>query len=324
MATVLGLLVLAAALGAAGLTALTLLPGGGSATDASAGGATNPAHTAARSTGHTATARPPPRHAFGRTPDMTQVHVTLHRPPRSALLVDERSGQVLWSLHPERRLPIASITKLMTALLTVEHEPPNALVKITRAAVATSGSKVGVLPRGRDVRLETLLYGLLLPSGNDAAVALAQKVAHTVPRFVRLMNATAQRLGLTCTRYASPSGIVDRGNYSCAPDLALLAHDVLAQPRLARIVKSPSAILPLPIKGHRVWLYNNNWLMNAHYAGVDGVKTGFTDAAGVSLVSDVRRGRSRLLLVMLHSPNVVAQSAKLFDAGFTALAHTRG
>ena len=118
---------------------------------------------------------------------------------------------------------MASLTKMMTALIAVETAPPRTPVLITRQAIAQSGSKGGVLPLGRHVRLESLLYGLMLPSGNDAAVAIAQHVAGSIKAFVSRMNAEAARLGMACTRYSSPSGYYDEKNYTCAADLALLA-----------------------------------------------------------------------------------------------------
>ena len=130
-----------------------------------------------------------------------------------------------------------------------------------------------MLPVGKYVPLETLMYGLLLPSGNDAAVALAERVLGTVPRFVARMNEEAQHLGLHCTHYVSPDGIED-ANVSCAADLATLARLDLAQPRIARIAATPSTVQPLPIKGGKVWLYNNNPLLRFEYPGAIGLKTG--------------------------------------------------
>src|SRR5207248_11799604 len=125
----------------------------------------------------------------------------------------------------------------------------------------------------------------LLPSGNDAAIALAEHVAGTQSRFVAMMNARARALGLRCTAFSSPSGIVDQGNHSCAAELAVLAHLMLEQPLLSRIVASRSAILRFPIKGGKLYLYNNNPLLAMGYRGADGVKTGFTDPAGHCLVA---------------------------------------
>jgi serine-type D-Ala-D-Ala carboxypeptidase (penicillin-binding protein 5/6) len=256
-------------------------------------------------------------------PAPLQVNVRFKHPPRSALLFDVRTGRILWARHPDVELPIASLTKMMTALVVVEHEKPSVKVRITKQARNEPGSKVGVLPKRKKVRVETLLYGLLLPSGNDAAVALAQKVAGTVPRFVRLMNHTARKLGLRCTRFSSPDGFENRGNHSCAPDLALLAHAVLAQPRLAKIVRTRNAVLPFPIKGRKLYLYSNNPLLRMRYPGTDGVKTGYTDAAGRCLVATARRGHVRLGVVLLHSPDPPTQSQQLLNRGFKLMARVR-
>jgi D-alanyl-D-alanine carboxypeptidase (penicillin-binding protein 5/6) len=247
------------------------------------------------------------------------VHVRFKHAPRSGLLFDLDTGRVLWERDPTRLLPIASVTKMMTALLVVEHESAHARVLITRQALAYHGSGVGVLPRGKHVQLETMLYGLLLPSGNDAAIALAQRVSGTVGAFVALMNQRAAELGLTCTHFSSPSGFVDRGNRSCAADLASLSKAVLAQPRLARIVRARKAIRPLAIKGGRVYLYSHNPLVQMGYPGTLGIKTGFTDAAGRCLVAAARRNGRRLGVVLLHSPNPGRQATQLLDRGFRTL-----
>ena len=237
----------------------------------------------------------------------------------SAILFDVWSGRVLWAQNPGRRRAIASLTKMMTALLVATHSSPRDQVVITRAAVDFSGSGVGLLPLGKRVGLVALLYGLLLPSGNDAAIALAQHVAGTQGRFVALMNARAQDMQLRCTHFASASGIVDRDNYSCTTDLAVLAYAVLQQPLLRPIVASRSAIIPFPIKGRKLYLYNNNPLLLSAYPGTDGVKTGYTAASGPCLVATVRRGNAWLGVVLLDSVNPAAEAQKLFNAGFARL-----
>jgi D-alanyl-D-alanine carboxypeptidase len=229
------------------------------------------------------------------------------------------TGQVLWEKNPTRALAIASLTKMMTALLVAERAKPSDRVRITRDALRYTGSGVGLLPKGKRVSLTALLYGLLLPSGNDAAIALADHVAGTQTRFVALMNKKAKALGLRCTHFTTVSGIVDQGNYSCAQDLALIAHLVLQQPLLARIVGSRSAILRFPIKGGKLYLFNNNPLLLARYPGTDGVKTGFTGAAGQCLVATARRGRTWLGVVLLHSGETSTQAQRLLNAGFTKL-----
>jgi serine-type D-Ala-D-Ala carboxypeptidase (penicillin-binding protein 5/6) len=259
--------------------------------------------------------------AGGRGGSLNAVQVPFHHPPRAGLLFNLSNGQVLWQRNALRRVPIASLTKMMTALLSVQSAPPDARVLVTREAVNADGSKVGVLPLGRHVRLESMLYGLMLPSGNDAAVALAQHVAGSVERFVTRMNEEAARLGLGCTRYSSPSGYYDRENFSCAADLAELAHVDLQQPRIASVVGTYSAVLPFPIKGGKLYLYNNNPLLIYKYPGVTGMKTGYTEAAGRCLLATAERHGVRLGVVVLNSQDPGTQARQLLNDGFERVYH---
>jgi serine-type D-Ala-D-Ala carboxypeptidase (penicillin-binding protein 5/6) len=247
------------------------------------------------------------------------VQLRFVRKPRAGLLFDVRTGRVLWRRNPDRRLPIASLTKMMTALLIVEREDPHERVRITRRARRTPGSAIGVLPRRRKVQLEALLNGLLLVSGNDAAVALAQHSAGTVPAFVRFMNERAHELGLDCTRFSTPHGLKDEGNHSCAADLASLARADLHLRRIRRIARRKLAILKFPIEGGRLFLYNNNPMMRQGYGGVTGLKTGYTERAGRSIVTTARRGEIELGVVLLHSYDPASQARKLLDRGFRTM-----
>jgi D-alanyl-D-alanine carboxypeptidase len=244
------------------------------------------------------------------------VAIDFKKPPRSALLFDLDTGRVLWRREPTRVLPIASLTKIMTALVVDERVPEGATARISRNALHYTGSGVGLLPRGRRVGVSALLHGLLLPSGNDAAIALAERAAGNVRAFVRAMNRKARAMGLACTRFSSPSGIRDRGNHSCAGDVAAMARALLRIPRLARIVRRREAVLRFPIKGGRLFLYNNNPLLRAGYRGTTGVKTGYTKAAGRCLVATARRGAVRLGVVLLDSPDPGRQARQLLDRGF--------
>jgi serine-type D-Ala-D-Ala carboxypeptidase (penicillin-binding protein 5/6) len=255
------------------------------------------------------------------TPEKDPVQIAFHTPPRAGLLFNLSTGQVLWERNPFVRLRIASLTKMMTALLTVQSAPPNAPVLVTRQAIDTSGSKVGVLPLGRHVRLESMLYGLLLPSGNDAAVALAQHVAGSEARFVTRMNEQAAKLGMGCTHYSSPSGFYDADNFSCAADLAVLAHMDLEQPRIASIVHTYAAVLPFPIKGGKLYLYNNNPLLIYKYPGTTGMKTGYTEAAGRCLVATAERHGVRLGVVLLNSDAPGTQASQLLNRAFEHVYH---
>ncbi|HEY2600078.1 MAG TPA: D-alanyl-D-alanine carboxypeptidase family protein [Thermoleophilaceae bacterium] len=236
-------------------------------------------------------------------------------PPSAAMVFDVKTGRVLWRRNPLEILPIASITKLMTALLVVQHTSPGDEALITPDALHYTGSGVGLLPRGKHVTVKALLYGLLLPSGNDAAIALADHVAHTQPRFVAMMNAKARQLGLRCTHYVSPHGL-EAGNRSCPDDLAALARMDLHYSRISTIVGSAHAIVHFPIKGGKLYLNNTNPLLRMGYPGTIGLKTGDTDEAGHCLIAIVRRGPITLGVVLLHSPNPQEQARALLNRAF--------
>src|SRR3954451_1948722 len=197
-------------------------------------------------------------------------------PPRAGIVFDVKTGQVLWRLNPLRRTPIASLTKIMTALLVVEQTRSRDEIRVPKDALNYAGSGVGLLPKGRHVTIEALLHGLLLPSGNDAAIALADGVAGSRRAFVAHMNGKARALGLRCTHFASPSGIDDR-DVSCAADLAALARIVMSKRRIARIVRKPHAAVRFPIKGGKLYLNSTNPLLRMGYPGTLGLKTGDTD-----------------------------------------------
>ena len=224
---------------------------------------------------------------------------------------------MLWRLHPRRTLPIASLTKIMTALLVAERTRPGERVRITQAALDYSGSGVGLLPKGKYVRLETLLNGLLIVSGNDAAIALAVHMAGSDARFVQMMNQRAAELGLACTHFASSHGLED-GNRSCARDLAVLTRLTMRRARIRRVARTEYAELTFPIKGGKLYLSGHNPLMRLGYPGTIGLKTGYTDAAGRCFVGVVRRGGRTLAVVLLNSRDPAVQAPKLLNAAFAA------
>jgi D-alanyl-D-alanine carboxypeptidase len=238
--------------------------------------------------------------------------------PRAGLLVDLDTGEVLWRHRPERTLPIASLTKIMTALVVVDALRPADKARITKSVLAYRGSGVGVLPKGKRVKVETLLNGLMLPSGNDAARALAFRTAGSIEGMVARMNRKAAEMGLQCTSFTGVEGLSPR-NRSCPADLAVLTRRLLGTPRLARIVRRRKAVLPFPIKGGRIFLYNSNPLLRQGYPGVIGVKTGYTNEAGRCLVVAARRNGVRLAAIVLRSPDPATQTRKLLDRGFKAM-----
>jgi D-alanyl-D-alanine carboxypeptidase len=271
-------------------------------------------------------ASPPKRHLPARrspftlkaAPQRLPVEVGFARPPRAGVLFDVDTGQVLWQREPGRRLPMASLTKMITALIIARRDRPDEGVAISPQALAYEGSGIGALPKGRKVPLRDLFYGLLLVSANDAAIALAQHDSGSVHAFVRRMNRWRERLGLRCSHFSSPSGILDRDNYSCARDLAALARADLADPRIRRIVATRHARFPFPIKGGYLDLYNNNPFIIAGMKGITGVKTGYTNAAGRCYVITRRVGGHQLGVVLLSTPNPLDQVPALLRAGARA------
>ena len=240
--------------------------------------------------------------------------VRLRQPPRAGLVFDLDSGEVLWRRHPLQVVSIASLTKIMTALLVTERTRPREPVRIPKH-LRYSGSGVGVLPRGRRVRLEPLLNGLLIVSGNDAGIVLATHISGSERRFVRLMNRRARELGLRCTHFASSHGL-EAGNRSCAADLAAMTRLAMKRRRIARIVRRSQASFRFPIKGGRLFLTGHNPLQRIGYAGTIGLKTGYTDEAGRCFVGVVRRGGRTLGVVLLNSFDPARQAPKLLDLGF--------
>ena len=247
----------------------------------------------------------------------------LKDPPSAGLLFDVDTGEILWARKPAAERPIASLTKMMTALIIAEDHRPSETVKISSKAPGVEGSRIGVLRAGRSVPLRGLLLGLMMVSGNDAAVALAEHDAGTVGAFVKRMNARAAELALSCSRFAGPAGLQDTGNSSCAYDLAALARADLANERIASITSRRSAEVPFPTKGGTLSLANNHYFAQMGIAGVPraqvtGLKTGLTNGAGRCYVTTARLGDRHLGVVLLDSPDPITQVPRLLRAGFAA------
>ena len=229
----------------------------------------------------------------------------------AAIVVDSASGSVLWEHDPHRRLPIASLTKLMTALLAEPRTRAGlrAPFPVTAAMVGVPGYVLG-LRAGERVTAEHMLAAALIASANDAADALAVHRAGSVSAFVAMMNAAAGRLGLADTHYSNPSGIFDAGNHSSAWDVADLTRHLLQRPLLRSLVGRRAYQV-----GNAVYVSRNRLLWT--YNGAIGVKTGSTTAAGNCLsVAAVRHGRT-LVAVLLHARGgQFAAAARLLNWGF--------
>ena len=233
----------------------------------------------------------------------------------SAILVDADTGLVLWAKGAHVRRPIASTTKIMTALVAMSRLRPKDVVVVPVEATRVEPFKEG-LRSGERVAAWKLFYGLLLSSGNDTAVALAVGAAGSRARFLALMNEKARQLGLRDTHFASPSGLVDEGNYSSAWDLAALARYAMSKPRFRAVVRTKEKRVPWAGPVHAKLYRNHNKLL-WRYPGADGVKTGWTRRAGGCLVASARRYGIRLIAVVLRTPDIYGDAARLLDYGFS-------
>ncbi len=227
---------------------------------------------------------------------------------RAAIVMDGDSGRVLYEKNARQALPIASTTKLMTALVALESGcQPEERVTVDPAWVGAEGSSI-YLRAGEELSLNTLLHGLLLRSGNDAALAVAGHCGGTVEAFVAQMNEKARQLGMEDSTFADPSGLSEHSRAS-ARDMALLARVCLENQILAGIAATRSATL----EGRN--FTNHNKLL-WRYEGCIGLKTGYTQRAGRTLVSAARRDGLTLICVTLDDPDDWADHARLLDWGF--------
>jgi D-alanyl-D-alanine carboxypeptidase len=231
-----------------------------------------------------------------------------------AILVDAKSGAVLWAKRPHRRRPIASTTKIMTAVLALENLDPQKIVRVNPIVPRVALNREGLRAHER-VAVWKLMYGLLLFSGNDDALQLAISTAGSRDAFLRLMNEKAVALGLHDTHYTSPSGVVDRGNYSSAYDLAALARYAMAMPAFRKITRTHIAHVKWAKPTYAKTYVNKNLLIGT-YRGADGVKTGWTTIAGHCLVASARRGHRWLIAVVLHAPDPYGDARRLLNFGF--------
>jgi len=227
----------------------------------------------------------------------------------SAILIDAESGRVLYEHNADREMLIASTTKIMTALVALREGTLSATVKVSRAAAYTEGSSM-YLKEGEELTLETLLYGLMLCSGNDAAVAIAEHVGGSQEGFARLMNEMAAELGMVHSSFANPNGLDAEGHYSTARDMAVLACAAMENETLARIVSTRTITI-----GGRT-MANHNKLLS-YMDGCIGLKTGYTKAAGRTLVSCAERNGQRLVAVTLQDGNDWADHQALYEYGFS-------
>jgi D-alanyl-D-alanine carboxypeptidase len=232
----------------------------------------------------------------------------------AAAVIDVSSGRILFSQQGDKTMRIASLTKVMTAIVAIEQGKLSDRVKISARAAGKEGSSL-YLKAGQEMSLQDLLYGLMLRSGNDAATAIAEHIGGSVEGFAYLMNQKAQMLGMSHSHFMNPSGLDEEGHYSTANDMARLTAYALHNPVFREIVKTKVKKAPNPEESwDYVWSNKNKML--SLYDGADGVKTGYTKLAGRCLISSATRGVQQIAVVTLNDGDDWADHARALDFAF--------
>ncbi|MDR3051605.1 MAG: D-alanyl-D-alanine carboxypeptidase [Oscillospiraceae bacterium] len=233
---------------------------------------------------------------------------------KAACVLELHSGRVLYAYQADTPLPMASTTKVMTALLALERGALAEPVTCSPTAYGVPGTSI-YLGVGETLTMEEMLHGLLMASGNDAAVAIAEHVSGTVEKFAQMMNARAQALGATQTHFVNPHGLPAAGHQTTARDLARIARAAMGLPTFRQIVSTQRASIPWAGRDYDRQLRNKNRLL-ADYPGATGIKTGYTRAAGRCLVFGAQRDGLELVGVVLGCPDWFDAAAALMDACF--------
>lgn len=236
---------------------------------------------------------------------------------KACVLIEEKTGRVIFEKNSGEKLPMASTTKIMTTLLCLESGGLDDEFVVDSNAIKVEGSSMGLM-EGDVVTKRALCYGMLLPSGNDAANAVAIKLGGTFENFASIMNERAAEIGMTRTCFVTPSGLEGEGHGASAYDMALLAREALRNPDFAEICSQRKAKVKFGNPPYERWLVNTNKLLNM-YDGVKGVKTGFTDEAGRCLVSACERNGISFICVTLNDKCDWDDHMKMYDYGFSRL-----
>ncbi|MBE6694603.1 MAG: D-alanyl-D-alanine carboxypeptidase [Ruminococcaceae bacterium] len=234
----------------------------------------------------------------------------------SAVLIEASEGRIIYSHNPNKPLPMASTTKIMTALVAIEKLPLDTVVTVVREAVGIEGSSV-YLYEGEELTLDQLLYALMLESANDAAAAIAYAVAGGIDEFAALMNKKAEELGLVNTHFTNPHGLDEEGHYTTAYELAKITAAALENDFFREVVSTKKKTIPMRGgEGTRVLINHNKMLRS--YEGAIGVKTGFTKKSGRCLVSAAERDGLTLIAVTIGAPDDWHDHTLMLDYGFAS------
>lgn len=240
----------------------------------------------------------------------------------AAGILTTADGRVLWSRNAHERRAMASTTKIMTAIVVLEHAKLTDTVVVSKRAAAVPESGVGLVA-GERLTVRELLEALLVKSANDAAWALAEHVGGSVPGFAQLMNAKAAELGCRDTHFVNPHGLDVPGHYTSAADLATMARAAMRLPDFRRTIMMRRVVISAPRGQKRVLTSTDNLI--GRYDGLEGVKTGFTNKAGYCFVSAAKRGSIEVFGVVMGTPTITArfrQTTRLLDWAFAHL-HVR-
>ena len=232
----------------------------------------------------------------------------------AAVVLEAQTGRVLYAVNEMQTLPMASTTKIMTALVALENADLSDIVTTGDNAYGVPGTSI-YLQKGEQLTLEQMLYGLMLASGNDAAVAIAEHVGGSVSGFCDMMNARARQIGCENTHFVTPHGLPAQQHYTTAYDLALIAREAMKNADFRRIVSTQHATIPWHGHDYDRVLTNKNRLLSA-YPGALGIKTGYTRAAGRCLAFAAERDGMTLIGTVLACPDWFTQAAALLDQTF--------
>lgn len=254
-------------------------------------------------------------------PVIVSANSDLAKTSKSAIMIEASTGEVIFEKDANKKLPPASMTKIMTMLLTVEAIEKdiikwNDTVTVSEKASSMGGSQI-LLETGEKMKVEDLFKGVAIASGNDAAVALAEKIAGSVSLFVDMMNKRAKELGLTKTNFKNPHGLDDPNHYSCAKDMSIMAKELVKHEKVLEFTKTYDTYLRVG-QPTKIWLVNTNKLVK-FYSGLDGLKTGYTKEAGYCLTSTAKRDGMRLITVIMGSEDTDIrnkETTELLDYGF--------
>lgn len=235
---------------------------------------------------------------------------------RAMCVIERNSGRVLYSKNEHERLPMASLTKIITAIVAIENNADlDRVIEIPKEATGIEGSTI-YLKAGEHLSIRDLLFGLMLRSGNDAAVALSIATSGSVDAFMTLANEFVARLGLVNTHLVTPNGLHDDNHFTSALDLARVTAYALNNPTFAEIVKTQKTVIPNEFKANENRLLKNKNKLLAQLADADGVKTGYTKKAGRCFVGSATRNGMQLVCVLLDCKPMFEDCAKLLERGF--------